>query len=87
MLEKSKVKKDSFWVFDMGSINERINVWKSLLPRVEIFFAAKVLFDDQINTVCHQNGTGFDVASEFEMREVIKLGVNPEKCIYANPVK
>ena len=27
------------------------------------------------------------MASEFEMREVLKLGVSPEKCIYANPVK
>ena len=32
-------------------------------------------------------GTGFDCASKSEINKILSLGVEPERIIYANPVK
>ena len=54
---------DSFYVFDIKSIYERIKIWRHLLPRVEIFYAAKCNSDEEVGRACVKMNTGFDVAS------------------------
>lgn len=51
-LTQSGSKKDSFSVFDLKSVEERIQIWRHFLPRVEMFFASKVLFDEEIMKAC-----------------------------------
>ena len=87
---KEKVKRGqtrSFFVIDTSSIQERIELWRTMLPRVEIFYAVKVNPDDEIVKKCIQMGTGFDAASHREIERIIKLGAKPENIIFANPVK
>ena len=43
--------------------------------------------DDSVFKVCIERGCGFDVASVREFSKVIKLGGDPSKMIFANPVK
>ena len=57
------------------------------MPRIEIFYAAKVNPDEQILRKCAALNTGFDVASICEMQQLIEIGVNPRNMIFANPVK
>jgi len=68
-------------------VDVRVKVWRHLLPRVDLFYAVKTNNDSRILARCHKNATGFDAASRAEMESVLKLGVNPEKIIFANPVK
>ena len=86
-LKESKHQVDAFYVYDLDSIRERVAIWRHLMPRVEIFFAAKALFSRDVYTKCIQEGIGFDTASLQEMKEIIAEGVDPNKCIYANAVK
>jgi ornithine decarboxylase len=79
--------KDSFYIFDIENVSQRIKIWRNLLPRVEIFYAVKTNTDSKIIQKCLQNGTGFDVASAAEITHALKLGANAEKCIYASPIK
>ena len=46
-------------------------MWKSILPRVEIFYAAKCNPDPRILKVCVEEQIGFDVASVGEMQEIL----------------
>ena len=57
------------------------------MPRVEIFYAVKVLDEEQVVSKCISQNTGFDVASPNEMEKVINLGGDPNRIIFANPVK
>lgn len=89
MLKEIKEKRisDAFYVFDIENVHQRIDLWRQLLPRVELWFAAKVLDDSKVYKACIQKGCGFDVASVYEFEKVIKLGANVDKLIFANPVK
>jgi len=57
------------------------------MPRVEMFFAAKVNPDDEILKKCVAMNTGFDVASINEMQQLLDMGVDTKDFIFANPVK
>ena len=85
-IEKKKISY-SFYVFDIENVHQRIDLWRQLLPRVELWFAAKVLDDSKVYKACIQKGCGFDVASVYEFEKVIKLGANVDKLIFANAVK
>ena len=50
-------------MFDITNVQKRIDIWKQLLPRVEIFYALKCNPDIEILKACVRAGTGFDVAS------------------------
>ena len=78
---------DSFYFFDIKSVVERVVIWKNIMPRVELFYAAKCNPDFEIVKACVQQKTGFDVASVREMQDLLDLGADPEKFIFANPIK
>jgi ornithine decarboxylase len=71
----------------LKAIEERVKLWKQVLPRVEIFYATKCNMDKEIFKSCLQAGTGFDVASTKEIKEVVALGSKRENIIFANPIK
>ena len=73
-LIKKGSQKSAFYIFDAQSAEERIELWREYLPRVEIFYAVKTNPNDKIIEKCIQNNTGFDVASGSEMRKVMAHG-------------
>jgi ornithine decarboxylase len=79
--------KESFYVFDAESAEERIDLWREFLPNVELFYAVKTNPHQAIIDKCMSKKTGFDVASGAEMRKVMASGGVPSDCIYASPIK
>ena len=74
-------------LYRLNNIQERVNLWKQLLPRVDIFYAMKVLDDEKIIRKCMSCKTGFDVASANEIKKVLDLGAKPEELVYGNIIK
>jgi len=74
-------------VYRLKNIQERVDLWNKVLPRVNIFYATKCLQDGEVLKACLKAGTGFDVASTKEMGDCIELGAKPENMIFANPIK
>ena len=72
---------------DIRSVYQKVDLWKTLMPRVEMFYAVKVNADKKILKVCLQKGLGFDAGSESEFKKMISLGVDPKKIFYGNPIK
>ena len=83
----NKSQENSFYVFDIASVKERVEMWRYYLPRVELFYATKCNTDHQIVQECVKLGCGFDVASEAEMKLVMNFGAKSDNLIFANPVK
>ncbi|KAI9204095.1 pyridoxal-dependent decarboxylase [Polychytrium aggregatum] len=78
---------DSFFVADMGDVVRQHSQWKSLLPRVEPFYAVKCCPDPVVIKTLVDLGIGFDCASKVEIQTVLDYGVDPSRVIYANPCK
>ncbi|KAI9312369.1 pyridoxal-dependent decarboxylase [Dichotomocladium elegans] len=78
---------NAFFVGDLGEVYRQHLRWKSLLPRIDPFFAVKSNPDPMVVKLLAALGLGFDCASKSEIQQVINTGVDPTRIIYANPCK
>ncbi|XP_060078087.1 ornithine decarboxylase-like [Ylistrum balloti] len=78
---------DPLAIVDIDEVVERYRKWHKLLPRVELFYALKCNDDDKIVDVLVRLGSSFDCASKDEIQQVLDLGVDPSRIIFANPFK
>lgn len=65
----------------------QVKRFNTLLPRVKPYYAVKANFHSFILQVFADAGIGFDVASIYEIEQVLKLKVSPERLLFANTVK
>jgi ornithine decarboxylase len=81
--------KESFYIANMKTLEDKITQWDSLLPNVEAFYAIKCNPDKEIIKFMISKGLSFDCASMNEIKTVTNLGNfdYPNKIIYSHPVK
>ncbi|OTA86520.1 hypothetical protein M434DRAFT_24193 [Hypoxylon sp. CO27-5] len=78
---------DTFFVGDLGEVYRQHMRWKKNLPRVKPFYAVKCNPDPKFLQLLAGLGTGFDCASKSEIEQVLNMGVDPARIIYAQPCK
>ncbi|KAI0977139.1 ornithine decarboxylase [Xylaria arbuscula] len=78
---------DTFFVGDLGEVYRQHMRWKKNLPRVKPFYAVKCNPDPKVIQLLAALGTGFDCASKAEIEQVLDMGVDPSRIIYAQPCK
>ncbi|KAI7853744.1 pyridoxal-dependent decarboxylase [Circinella umbellata] len=78
---------NAFYVGDLGELHRQHLKWKSLLPRIEPFYAVKCNPDPVAIKYLASLGVGFDCASKTELQQVINSGANVNQIIYAQPTK
>ncbi|KAL8736892.1 MAG: hypothetical protein Q9181_002232 [Wetmoreana brouardii] len=78
---------DAFFVADMGEVYRQHLRWKMNLKRVKPHYAVKCNPDTEVLRLLAALGTGFDCASKAEIEQVLTLGVDPSRIIYAQPCK
>ncbi|KAK5660160.1 hypothetical protein OQA88_13629 [Cercophora sp. LCS_1] len=78
---------DTFFVADLGEVYRQHLRWKLNLPRVKPFYAVKCNSDAKLLHMLSALGTGFDCASKNEIEQVLNMGVDPSRIIYAQPCK
>ncbi|KAK7408574.1 Ornithine decarboxylase [Neonectria punicea] len=78
---------DTFFVADLGEVYRQHLRWKKNLPRIRPFYAVKCNPDPQVIKLLAELGTGFDCASKTEIEQVLGMGLNPDRIIYAQPCK
>lgn len=77
----------AFFVADLGEVYRQHVRWISALPRVIPHYAVKCNPDTEVLKLLASLGTGFDCASKAEIQQVLQLGVQSDRIIYANPCK
>ncbi|KAI0703841.1 ornithine decarboxylase [Cytidiella melzeri] len=77
----------AFFVADLSHVYRQHLRWESFLPEVEPFYAVKCNPDPYVLRLLAALGTGFDCASNGEISQVLSLGVDPSRVIFANPCK
>ena len=78
---------DAFFVADLGEVFRQHLRWKAHLPRVTPHYAVKCNPDPTVLRLLAAMGTGFDCASKTEIQQVLALGVDASRIIYAQPCK
>ena len=74
-------------IVSKNSVIDQFKKFRKLLPRVTPYYAVKANSDPNIVKTFVRLGSGFDVASRYEMELVLKHGARPGKIIFANPIK
>ncbi|KAL5624580.1 hypothetical protein BROUX41_004640 [Berkeleyomyces rouxiae] len=78
---------DTFFVADLGEVYRQHMRWKRNLPRVKPFYAVKCNPDPTLLRLLAELGTGFDCASKGEIEQVLDMGVDSNRIIFAQPCK
>ena len=78
---------ETFQIMDLGSIKQRIAMWKEHLPDVTMHYAVKANDNSHLLKVVLDEGANFDCASMAEIEHVLSLGAKPQQIIYANTCK
>ncbi|KKA26609.1 hypothetical protein TD95_003424 [Thielaviopsis punctulata] len=78
---------DTFFVADLGEVYRQHMRWKMNLPRVKPFYAVKCNPDPTLLRLLAELGTGFDCASKGEIEQILGMGVDANRIIFAQPCK
>lgn len=78
---------DSFFVADIGAVVRNYRLWQQELPQVQPHYAVKCNTDMRVIEALARMGCNFDCASKTEIDQVLLLGVDPGRIVYANPCK
>ena len=74
-------------VNDLALIKESFNEIKKEFPYVQIFCAIKANPDRKVMKLLNELGSNFDVASIFEIDQLMSVGVDPSKLSFGNTIK
>lgn len=78
---------DAFFLLNIDDLVMKYIVWISKMPRVKPYYAVKCNDNEIVLKTLAELGTGFDCASKGELEMVLKIGVESDRIIYANPTK
>ncbi|KAJ5079360.1 ornithine decarboxylase 1-related [Anaeramoeba ignava] len=80
--------KKSFAFVYLPEIVSRLEEWKKNLNRIKPFYAIKCNSDPEIlRLMANNEDFGFDCASAKEIKQILTLGVDPNRIIFAHPCK
>lgn len=83
----SKEVDDPFFILNLEDVRQKYEMWREKIPRVVPYYAVKCNDDERVLKLLTNLGTGFDCASKKEFIQMLNLGVDPERIIYAHTAK
>jgi ornithine decarboxylase len=78
---------EGFWIADMNRPRESLMLWRAHLAKVRPFYAIKCCDEPNLLKFLAARGCGFDCASENEIRQILKLDVDPSRIVFSHPIK
>ena len=78
---------DSFYSLDLSVLKRVYDEWTETLPHIKPYYAVKCNPTPEIVSTLADLGSNFDCASPAEIQQVLDVGVEPERILYANPCK
>ncbi len=80
-------KETPFVVIDLERIAEKYDELHRLLPYAKVYYAVKANPHDEILKMLIDRGCRFDIASVFELDQMLRLGAKPDDMSYGNTIK
>ncbi len=85
--EFSKDKTSPFWIIDLKKVGENYDELQKNIPFAKIYYAVKANPSDEVIKVLAKRGSNFDVASIYEIDQLLALGITSDRMCYGNPIK
>jgi ornithine decarboxylase len=76
-----------FLILNLNIVKDRYETIKKGMPSASIYYAVKTNSSKEVLETLRDLGSSFDVASVYELRELLSLGIDPVKISYGNTVK
>jgi len=80
-------KETPFLVLDLNKVDEKYDELTGAFPFSKIYYAIKANPHDEVLKLLAGKGSCFDVASTYELDQIMALGVGPERLSYGNTIK
>jgi ornithine decarboxylase len=87
IVEFTKDKETPFLILDTSIVRKRFEEIHHFLPFAKIYYAVKANPMDEIILQLNSLGSHFDVASSYELEQLLQLGIKPEKISFGNTIK
>jgi len=78
---------EAFWVGDFNAVRHSVKLWEDNLPLLKPHFAVKCCNEPNLVKFLAERGFGFDCASQRELEMILGLGVDPNRIVFAHPLK
>ncbi|WP_321431264.1 type III PLP-dependent enzyme [uncultured Methanolobus sp.] len=85
--EFSKDKETPFLIVDLSKVEKMYDELVKNMPFVKIYYAMKANPLDEVISSLRNKGSSFDAASVYEIDQLLRLGVWPERISYGNTIK
>lgn len=83
----AKGKKTPFLIIDLKKIEEKYDELTKNMPYAKIYYAVKANPEDEIIKLLAKKGSNFDVATIYELDQLLRLKISPEKISFGNTIK
>lgn len=85
--EFAKGKPTPLLILDLKKIEKKYDELSSAMPRAKVYFAMKACPNAEVLSLLYQKGSYFDVASIYEINQLLALGIPAERMSFGNPIK
>jgi len=85
--EFAKDKETPCLIIDLDVIRKNYENLQTYLPWATIYYAVKANPDDAVVSLLRDLGANFDVASRYELDQLLQLGISPERMSFGNTIK
>ena len=76
-----------FVVMDLDALRERYQQFAGSMPFADIYYAVKANPMDEVLELLRDLGSNFDVATRYELDQLLRLGISPDRMSYGNTIK
>jgi ornithine decarboxylase len=74
-------------IVDLDIIKAKYLELEKSIPNMQIYYAVKANPMNEVISMLHALGANFDVASVHELRQLLKMGISPDRMSYGNTIK
>jgi ornithine decarboxylase len=85
--EKAKLHETPVLIVDLEHVKHNYRELTKHLPYAKIYYALKSNPMNEVVIALYELGSNFDVASRYELDQVISLGISPDRVSYGNTIK
>lgn len=85
--EKTSASETPVLVVDLDVIRHKYAEINKFLPEAQIYYAMKANPMNEVISMLHELGSNFDVASRYELDQILSLGIAPDRISFGNTIK
>jgi len=83
----AKDKETPCLILDLDVVKGKYEELRKHLPYAKVFYAVKANPTDEVVSLLRDLGSSFDVATRYELDQLLRLGVSPDRMSFGNTIK